>query len=831
MPSTLNGVGTRYYGKKNVHARDDDCEHCGVYNELKSFDTTIYFVVLFIPLVPLGKKRIVDLCSSCKRHYAIDLKDWEQQRKDSIQEVAAAFESDRHSVDKALELLKTTASFIDKDSFLRYAADIENAVSGDPDGLGLIGWAYEYFDEPARAEETYRKALLVKDDETLRASLGILLLRDGRPREAKDFLRHDVGTLYYLVEGFQAEGSHLEAKRVLDEMIGVFPELGEDALFEKYQKRVQKRLGGDKRVVSELLSRGGGGLKSDTSGSSASLVSAAVIIAVLLGVGFTVFNRTQRADIYLVSGLERPYAVTIGDTSHQLAPGAPVRVTIPRRDGITARVVEDGWTETIEIPLPTAFSASLFDGRTYVLNPDQVAVIVWEQMEYAVNSVEKDRPYRIHLGRGFYTFEGLDYVFEEFPETIELSSTSSVARRDRITRYAGLSPLEAYSAAFDFVTPADRLSYLTHALRADPDDMLTLGAVAGMLEPDAFAELASPELTKHPQRMEWHRIYQSAMDIAGRSETLVEEYRERLAADPTNNELKYLLARVTPELDASQEMMGASVQGASPSAYGFHGLAYQELIEGRFEEAYRLAMSAREIDPDNNLFAYVEEHALLALRRYAPLLERREATLEENPLDGDAAADVIQLAIASGDRARAKAVIENTIAELSEEDSDAVWEPYLEAVYHLGTGDFEAFRERSALVEGARFQFQRELSSGAYPSAIEALTASGEQTGEDHLLVYLAAARARDRAFAETQLELAVALLSAGGREERKLAQCLLGNESPSAALRLALEPATKVVGLAVIAQRFGDARARRLARKLNYELHFDRHYLDTVFQ
>ena len=57
MPSTVNGIGTWYYGKDNLVTRNDRCEFCGNYGELKSYDTTLYFVVVFIPLIPLGRKR------------------------------------------------------------------------------------------------------------------------------------------------------------------------------------------------------------------------------------------------------------------------------------------------------------------------------------------------------------------------------------------------------------------------------------------------------------------------------------------------------------------------------------------------------------------------------------------------------------------------------------------------------------------------------------------------------------------------------------------------------------------------------------------------------
>src|SRR6185503_4471094 len=67
MPTTYNGIGLHYYGKKNVQKRSAPCPHCGNAVELISYDTRLWFVVVFIPVIPLKRKRIVDYCPACTR--------------------------------------------------------------------------------------------------------------------------------------------------------------------------------------------------------------------------------------------------------------------------------------------------------------------------------------------------------------------------------------------------------------------------------------------------------------------------------------------------------------------------------------------------------------------------------------------------------------------------------------------------------------------------------------------------------------------------------------------------------------------------------------------
>lgn len=62
MPTTVNGVGTHYYGRKNRAARISVCRACGRQGMLESYDTRLWFVIVFIPIIPLGRKRIIDQC-------------------------------------------------------------------------------------------------------------------------------------------------------------------------------------------------------------------------------------------------------------------------------------------------------------------------------------------------------------------------------------------------------------------------------------------------------------------------------------------------------------------------------------------------------------------------------------------------------------------------------------------------------------------------------------------------------------------------------------------------------------------------------------------------
>src|ERR1700694_4003625 len=101
MPTVHNGIGTWYYGKKRIHRFKGTCAFCNRVGELESYDTTLYFVFLMIPLIPLSHKRVLDQCPNCKMHRVLPLREWETAKEKQIAELLARLQQnpdDRDSI-------------------------------------------------------------------------------------------------------------------------------------------------------------------------------------------------------------------------------------------------------------------------------------------------------------------------------------------------------------------------------------------------------------------------------------------------------------------------------------------------------------------------------------------------------------------------------------------------------------------------------------------------------------------------------------------------------------------------------------------------------------
>ena len=213
MPFTLNGIGTGYWGKRNIHKVPGSCESCGKSVALSSYDTRNCFVILFLPVIPLGRKRILNQCPACSRHQVVPLGKWNADRERESGEALAAARSRPDDPEAAAQALQTLITYQDANGFAEAAPAMETRHKQHAEVLKVLGVGHEYFGNTEAAERAYRQALSVKNDPDARGLLAACLLRNGSLDQARPLIERNLaelreqaaGDVLALVRCYQAE--------------------------------------------------------------------------------------------------------------------------------------------------------------------------------------------------------------------------------------------------------------------------------------------------------------------------------------------------------------------------------------------------------------------------------------------------------------------------------------------------------------------------------------------------------------------------------------------------------------------------------------------------
>jgi tetratricopeptide (TPR) repeat protein len=270
MPFVLNGVGTWYYGKRNVHRLRDVCSQCQAVTDLESYDTTLYFVVVFVPLIPLARKRIFDSCPSCNRHRVMPLGKWEAAKAKSIGEAALRLRESPGDREAVLNALRTAAGFQNV-ALAEEAGDVAaERFAGDAEVQSTLGDVSAYLARHDDAAAAYIASLDAADDPKVRDQLGLTMLRLGNVEAAAGCFEHVLTEadasrawmLYQLAVAYQAKGMHGEALDLLDRADAAFPGLGDNKDWKKLRRASEKDRGRGRPVGrSTLLESKGAGVR------------------------------------------------------------------------------------------------------------------------------------------------------------------------------------------------------------------------------------------------------------------------------------------------------------------------------------------------------------------------------------------------------------------------------------------------------------------------------------------------------------------------------------------------------------------------------------------
>ncbi len=861
MPHVVNGIGTWYWGKRNMRIRRSVCRFCGHAGDLRSYDTTLFFVLVFVPLVPLSKKRIIDECPRCRKHMAAKMRKWEEGKQKALAGALETCESAPGDVEKATDAVAACVGYHDEESFNAVATILAEPLAHDAGFQQVLAEAHAFFGHHEESEAAFRRSLALRPDPGVQERLDVLLIRHGSVDEARPAIdrvleekdREKIGLVYLAVEACQAQGRHKDALELLERCAAAFPEAGRDKGHRRYIK-TSKRHGGlteagtGKKIKSALITSEGGHRVVDRPwrARAAMLIAPAlalIALAVYLGVAVSAGNSRK---VWVVNGLGKPYTVEVGGKPVVLAPMSARQVRV-HEGNITVKVTSPG------VPIPetrvrivTPFLSRPMLNRTFVINPDRVALVGEETALYSPSpgSGPGGRS-TLHVGKDLYSFSGLDYEFTDFPTQVKTPKSTGKLSKRRVTLWrqgpVESAPVVAIEAGDKAAAERARV-----AVALEPENAEWFAVLLATSKPDEALATIKPLLARRPVLIEAHRHYQELMERAHPDHDLAAEYRALLAAAPGDAALAYLLGRVTPDRAEARDLWtkagaggvaGANVAGAAADnaarAYALGALAYDQNVTGRFEEALASLRQARQIDPSNASIESHERDTLHALGKFDEILAQARYQGNLDKMGPEVTMEKVYYTFRrAGERGGengATALVERFATEIAAENSAAAgaFRNYAMAIIEYCKGNEQGLVKFLSDLSGDEGpSLDVAICAGKLDDAAKSAAAHPSFNGMSaHLLVYLAAMSAGDHELAEKELGLAAERLAAGGKEERQCAAWLNGTAAPKLddVMELPMAVENKRILLSAMGVRYPELREAcfQLAGTLNYDLRF----------
>lgn len=634
MPSTINGIGTHYYGKRNREKNAGVCEQCQRQVELENYETRLWFCVIFVPVIPLGRKQILNHCPACTMHQAVPYADWDNLRKEAIGESADELRSNQDDPEAGLKMLGTLAAFHKTDEATKLARMMRDQHEDHALVQFSVGGWLEQQGHGEEATACFERAWkLEPDTPEYRRAWGMTLAEQGNLGEARELLTLfeqpetlDAGTIYFLANHCQKFGDHKQALELYSRLLEVAPALGKDKDFRKAVRESENAIGGEESILPR---------RSIFSSKAFWWTAAACLL--IGGVAVASFAIASNRTVHILNGAAVPISVAIdGEAPVAIGPLSRATMQLPEAAHAWKLTEPEALAGEGQFELKTGFFARLFESPVFVLDPGRTAVTVYEHAVYAEVAENAQHSSRVHVGQPFLIFDDIDLAFEPFPD--EIRGERSDMERTRVDAIL-FEPSQVIGAVQNDMTAQQQFDLCEQHLRAQPsnEDLLEIYGFFAFKQNaiQRVHDFLQSRIEERPIEISWHRMYQSTASTIGRDDELFAEYDRLLDDDPEDSALLYLRGRIEPDSRLAGDLYDRAIAADSTNAFPLMAKAHRAVSLAEFEEARDASNRALELRQDHNT-ERVRFWARVALKDFDVVEKESRAALAEAPLNATA---------------------------------------------------------------------------------------------------------------------------------------------------------------------------------------------------
>ena len=626
MPLTINGIGTMYYGKRNLRTHPGKCDSCHKAVQLADYETTLFFVVLYIPLIPLGRKQLLNACPACQRHAMIPARKWQELKRSSIELSTEALATRMDSAEAGLEHLNTLAGFGELDEARDLAEALELQHAGAANVQFALGAWHERYGQKPDSDRCFSNAYKLEPENpaVLRAH-GLTLLEQGQLDEARQLLgklqpphpEFDPTIFTTLGRAFQDRQRHAEALELFG-LAAQAPGMREHKQFQQMVRKSARSVGQKSDLVPpvRLWQR-----------KSVGLVA---ILGALAGIWLlATWYQGGHRTLNIINGSTTQLVVQID--------GGP-RVSVFPRNHVPVSIAEGLHRVTIIQPAEAAGEKSFlietplwqraFVSPSCTLDPLESAFVYWRKVWYHEQPDDSKDQLDTHFGQLYLQYPRVDFQFVDFPREISLRNGRPEARTGLKFEPLTVGMLE--DSGLQGEPLLKRAEQLLPLRGFELGDGLSYYYYCRAAEQEARAmNFFRQVLLRRPVALGIHRLYLSLsdQDQAGR-EGLIPFYEEQLRADPANADLLYLRSCLETRSSLAEPFLDQAIAATPGHVDTWMRKGYAMLSRGEFNQVRKLQGEKPNILQDWDLV----DEILFATQSYTQLFSK--LSIGDADLDG-----------------------------------------------------------------------------------------------------------------------------------------------------------------------------------------------------
>jgi tetratricopeptide (TPR) repeat protein len=838
MPMTVNGIGTHYVGKRNRQTRVGVCRACNFQSSLDSYDTRLWFVILFIPVIPLGRKRIIDQCGHCRRHWVAEWSSYEMSKQLGISGAMDRYR-EQPSPEAALDAHATLLSF----QQFKEAEDFRQLALREQEGSSLLcaGLASQLSQvgETDEAARLFEQSLGLRPD-LPEARVGVARMRmaDGKLDEARELLQflslpgaaqlYSLEPLELLAQHYQRAGRHTEVLELCKCLLAELPNIGQIRQFRKFVRESETALA-DRESILPRRTFSLRNLVDPKSGHYASWQRTAAlgaIVATVVAFGLIVANfyPQQHRRVYLINELGPGFHVAIDGKA------------VSTRGSLTELRLSEGRHHVkITGPNPNEFDLNMTTGWSerwtydpvWVINVDGGMALISTTLHYATSP--RPSQWQFIVGKKWLYFPHVDYAFAEPPPMLGANGSAKEIIKTQLTR-ADEGVDQLFQHAVDHCELADALTFAESHLRQSQGNVVLLDSYVQATikgrQVERACEFLKTFVDQRPINVQWHRAYQDLRTATEGTRKIASEYDALLAQDRQNAALLYLRGRVE-ERHRNRLQFYQRARSTDPSfPWPVRAFAYEAAAAGKWQTCRDLAEQAIGLQLNEPGLRRIRHTARLATNDTDAMKSEYMEQLRSGAARNNAQVllDLCEVLVARGETDTAHLAIEHWKTQLPPDCRCTGMVSLCEEVLLYFRGDFAAIcsmEPNAAWKTGPEFRLQV-LAAAGRPQEVaqDASLQSVREQPWNALAVSLAFSIGGNSLEAERFVKIACTGLNQGDADSRLAAAILQDGKPPEdGQLDEVIVPAQeKALLAAVLAYRFPANRMKllALARKLN---------------